>query len=158
MTYSDKTLAILHEAGWTEERRVPVDALRERLAAAGFAPHPAALDFLSRFEGLSVNHPSTRYEDGKNTCHFKLDRIIGLVDVDDIDDFGASVGTRLCPVGEINRRNSIVAIGEDGRVFSYYSPFISLEVPTVDEAIEHFLNEGKAIATRAYDGQPLSFA
>ncbi|MDQ1920062.1 SUKH-3 domain-containing protein [Massilia pseudoviolaceinigra] len=158
MTYSDQTLAILHDAGWTEERRVPADALRERLAAAGFVPHPAALAFLTRFEGLGFTHPSSKYEDGKNTCHFDLDRVIGQVDVDDIDDFSASVGTRLCPVGEINRGNSIVAIGEDGRVFSYYSPFIALQTRTVDEAIAHFLSEGKAIATRAYDGNPLSFA
>ena len=158
MTYSDDILAILREAGWTEERRVPADALRARLAAAGFVPHPAALDFLSRFEGLAFTHPSHKYEDGKNTCHFDLDRIIGQVDVDDIDDFGASVGTRLCPVGEINRGKSIVAIGEDGRVFSYYSPFIALQTRTVDEAIPHFLSEGKAIATRAYDGNPLLFS
>lgn len=155
--YSAQTLAVLRHAQWNEERRVPPNVLRDRLAAAGFFAHPAALAFLTRFEGLSFIHPSRKYEDGKNTCHFSLDRVIGLVDVADIDDYGISVGTRLCPVGEINRGNSIVAIGEDGRVFSYFSPFIAWETRTVEEAIEHFLTERPPIAVRRYDGHPLTF-
>jgi len=63
----------------------------------------------------------------------------------------------LCPVGEINRGNSIVAIGEDGRVFSYFSPFIALETLAVEDAIEHFLNEGNCIGVRCCDGRSLSF-
>lgn len=157
MKLSEKALKILHANGWTEDRNLNTDLYAQKLRDAGCKPHSAVLRFLARFEGLDIIFKSTDYNDHINQFHFVLARAIAIADIDDIEDFGQCVGTNLCPIGEIDRGNSTLAIAEDGRVFSWYSPFISLIANTDIEAINAICAETSSLKTLVYTGEPLDF-
>ena len=129
MMFSDKTSQILHAGGWTEDRLLPADSFIEKLTKAGYKPHAAALEVLQRFGGLEFSFQiNTRgkkvLEDYILHFHFDIDRTIAICDIEDLEDYGNCIGTNLCPVGEYNNGHFMVAVAEDGRVFSYYNPFI----------------------------------
>lgn len=157
MPFTEKTITILRANGWSENRLLPTKEYEKKLIAAGYKPHTAALEFLSKFEGLTVSFESSKYDDKINNCHFDLDKSIAVADIDDIEDFGACIGAALCPIGEMNRKNSIVAIAEDGRVFGYYSPYISLLGNNYFDAINIICSEEKPICTLLYTGAKLIF-
>lgn len=149
-------MSVLRDGGWTAQRRLCKDKFIRLFNEAEIASNDAALQFLEKFGDLRFTFASKK-SSGINQFHFDLEGALDSCFKRDIQDYGGSIGTTLCPVGELNRENSIIAIASDGRVYSYFSPFISLEGADYVEAIERFCNEDKAIKTLIYQGQPLDF-
>jgi len=156
MLFSEKTSKILHTGGWSEDRFLPADTFIEKLTKAGYAPHVAALEVLQRFGGLEFSYKDL---DGYiRHLHFDIDRTIAICDIEDIEDYGNCIGTTLCPVGEYGDGYAIIAVAEDGRVFSYFNPSIALHGMNYVEAIERFSTRpGTSIKKLVYDGNPLNF-
>lgn len=157
MIFSQHTLAILKAGGWSESRTMDGDIYASKLKERGFIPHEAALTFLRKFGELEFSFPSKKYRNCNNDCHFNIDKVLGVCDIEDINDFGNCIGTKLCPVGEIEKRNAIVAVAEDGRVFAYYSPFITLIANNYFDAFGVFFEEKSEIKTLPYTGDALQF-
>ncbi len=161
MNFSEKTLKILHECGWTEDRFLHPDTFVVKLTNAGYKPHAAALEFLQRFGELKISFLADtkgykELEGHMRSCNFKIDNTISSCDIDDIEDYGNCIGTILCPVGEMETC-SIIAVAEDGRVFSYFNPYVCLDAMNYIEAIEKYCTEGAPIKRLVYDGNPLLF-
>jgi hypothetical protein len=147
---------VLTDGGWSAQRKLSKDKFIRLLKDAEIAPNDAALQFLEKFGDLHLTFASGK-KSGTNQFHFELEEALDSCFKRDIQDYGDSIGTPLCPVGELNRGNSIIAIASDGRVYSYFSPFISLEGMDYVDAIERFCTEDKPIKTLIYQGQPLDF-
>jgi hypothetical protein len=156
MVFSEKSMQILRDGGWTEDRLLPADSFIEKLTKAGYTPHPAALEVLQQFGGLEFSHEDL--EGYRWRFHFDIDRTISICDIEDIEDYGNCIGTILCPVGEFDNGHFLVAVSEDGRVFSYFNPFICLDGVNYIEAIERYcMRPGTTIKRLVYDGNPLEF-
>lgn len=149
-------MSVLRDGGWTSHRRVSKEKFIRLLNEAEIAPNDAALQFLEKFGDLRFTFASRKISE-KNQFHFDLEEALDSCFKRDIQDYGESIGTALCPVGELNRGNSMIAIASDGKVYSYFSPFISLEGMNYVDAIERFCNEDKPLKTLIYEGQPLDF-
>lgn len=162
MDFSEKALHILHAGGWTEDRLLPADDFVNKLTEAGYKPHAAALEVIQRFGGLNfsfqVDSKGHKALEGYiQRFHFDIDRTIAICDIEDIEDYGNCIGTILCPVGEDRNGHTLVAVSEDGRVFSYFNPYICLDAMNYIEAIEKYCTEGAPIKRLVYDGNPLLF-
>jgi len=157
LEFSERATHILHDGGWTPQRKLSRDKFVHLLKEAEIAPNEAALQFLEMFGDLHFIFAS-RKTAGTNQFHFDLEETLDSCFKRDIQDYGNSIGTTLCPVGELNQGNSMIAIAADGKVYSYFSPFISLEGMNYADAIERFCHEEKPIKTLVYQGQPLDFS
>lgn len=58
--FSDKTLEMLHRAGWSEEYEYDIHDYRNFLSSQGYHVHDAALSFMRRFGGLVIAYPLLR--------------------------------------------------------------------------------------------------
>lgn len=156
MNFSETTLKILYAGGWTEDRLLPSNSFIEKLTQAGYKPHAAALEVLQRFGGLKFSHVDS---DGYRwNFHFDIDRTIAICDIEDIEDYGNCIGTILCPVGEIDNGHLLLTVANDGRIFSYFNPFICFDGINYSDAIERYcIRPGTTIKRLAYDGKPLVF-
>lgn len=158
MKLHEDARAILENEGWCGKAIGDIALIIKTLQNANFIVHAAAIDFLRKFGGLNITFPSAKYDGKNDEVHFLAERTAAICDMDDINDFGEAIGTTLCPVGEINRRHSIVAIAEDGRVFSFFSPFVTLEAYDFEGAINNFFIYTKPIKTINYEtGKRMDF-
>lgn len=55
--FSDSTLALLHQAGWTEDYQYDTTGWETLLKSAGYPIHEVARDFMQRFGGLVIAYP-----------------------------------------------------------------------------------------------------
>ncbi len=148
-----KTKEILLANGWYPGYSYDVTQARANLIENGFQPHEAALEFLKSYGGLVIQ---TVWEfKGKpqpyEACRFDIENIANDIDIEDIIDYGAAVGRTLCPIGLDGNAHSIVTIGEDGWVFSYFSPFISLEGKNIDEAMDAMCQRKRPLKRGVYE-------
>ncbi len=157
MIFSENTKIILNAGGWSEGRKFPIAEIQRKFQEKNLALHSAALNFLENFADLKFRYNSKKYDDGVNDFHFILDRTLGVAAPEDIMDFSDCIGVKLCPIGEMNRRNSIVTMAEDGRIFTFYSPFITLHALNYFDAINNICLEKSSIKTLPYTGEKLDF-
>jgi hypothetical protein len=156
---TEKTISILKENGWTSERVYPVEKIRSNLAKNGFVLHKFAEDFLNKFGGLFVK---IKDKEGFPDDFFQFiseeKTLFHETDIDDIDDYGQSLGVKLCPLGRADRDNVNIAISENGLFFAYINPYISLVGRSTDEALNNLCDK-KIIGEKAiYTGEPLNLS
>lgn len=157
MKFSEKATTILTACGWSESRKYPTSEIYKKFKEKNLTLHDAALNFLENFADLKFKFKSNKYNDGINEFHFMLDATTGVADPEDIIDFSECIGEKLCPIGEMNRGNSIITMAESGKIFTYYSPFISLNALNYFDAINGFCCEKHSIKTLPYTGEKLDF-
>ncbi len=157
MNFTESTKIILNAGGWSETRKYPRSEIQKKYQEQKLALHDAALHFLENFADLKFQYDSKKYDYGVNRFHFMLDRTVGIADPEDILDFSECLGKNLCPIGEMNKGNSIVTMAEDGKIFTYYSPFISLYAFNYIDAINGFCDEKQPLKTFPYTGEKIYF-
>ncbi len=157
MMFTENTKNILKVGGWSEARKFPISEIQKKYQEKNLALHSAALNFLENFANLEFQYKSNKYNDEIDEFHFMLDRTVLIADPEDIMDFSDCIGVKLCPIGEMDRGNSVVTMAEDGRIFTYYSPFITLYSLNYFDAINEFCSEGRSIKTLPYTGEKLDF-
>lgn len=145
------TKEILLENGWYPGYSYDVTQAKANLIDNGFQPHEAALEFLKKYGGLVVVVPSKATGKPREECRFDIENIANNIDIEDIIDYGAAVGRTLCPIGLAGNAHSIVTIGEDGWVFSYFSPFISLNGRSIDEAMDAMCQRKRPLKRGVYE-------
>ncbi len=55
--FYNNTLALLHQAGWSEEYKYDMTEWEALLIGASYTVHPVARDFMRRFGNLVINYP-----------------------------------------------------------------------------------------------------
>jgi hypothetical protein len=132
---SELTEETLRDAGWVPGRRVEIDVNRweEQLATSGFAMFPAARRALLEFGGLRVAQDAPGVECARSD--FQVDPTDGIGEAEYFRELEAGAGTRLFPIGEAFAGASLLAIGEDGRVFSIMGN-VELVGGTIYKALE----------------------
>ena len=55
--FSENALAILHQAGWSEDYRYDTSGYINLLQSAGYHVHAVARDYMQRFGGLVIHYP-----------------------------------------------------------------------------------------------------
>lgn len=158
MQFSENTKIILTSGGWSDSRKYPVSEIHKKFQENNLKLQSAALKFLESFADLKFVFKSNKYNYGINEFHFILDRTIGIADPEDIIDFSECIGKNLCPIGEMNKGNSVITMAEDGKIFTYYSPFISFYALNYVDAINGFCDEKQPIKTLPYTGEKLNFS
>lgn len=58
--FSPATIALLQQAGWSDDRRVDTSEYEKCLKSEGYPVHAVVVDFLERFGGLRVTYPHHR--------------------------------------------------------------------------------------------------
>ncbi|MFC5643893.1 MULTISPECIES: SUKH-3 domain-containing protein [Kitasatospora] len=116
--------AALKQAGWHPGRWEirQAEEWADVLAAHGEpldVPHtvfPAAVEAWAEFGGLAFDVPGP----GRTLARtpFLLDPVCGLHQPRTLADLGRALGTRLAPLGEERYGQALLAIDEQGRVFS----------------------------------------
>ncbi len=157
MIFSENTKIILNAGGWSEARKYPRSEIQKKYQEKNLTLHSAALDFMEKFADLNFKFRSEAYDGELNLFHFMLGATTALADPEDILDYSECIGENLCPIGEMNRGNSIVTMAEDGKIFTYYSPFISLYAFNYIDAINGFCDEKQPLKTLPYTGEKLDF-
>lgn len=158
MILRHEVILLLNNHDWKGAALVDLNSMVKTLEDAGFRVHEAARNFLKKYGGLKIAFVSLKYDGEHDEVHFIAERTAAICDLDDIIDFGNAIGVALCPVGEINRRHSIVAIADDGRVFSFFSPFVTLQAFNFEDAMNNFFVYTGSVKTIAYEqGKVMDF-
>lgn len=120
-TFSTATIALLHQAGWSEDRCVDTSEYEKCLKSEGYPIHAVVLDFLKSFGGLRLVYPHYRVPETND--EFWIDPIIAAADIyiERIsEDYNERVGAKLCVIGEAFSRHMTVMMAPDGRVYAGY--------------------------------------
>lgn len=120
-TFSAATIALLHQAGWSEERRIDISEYEKCLKAEGYPVLTVVVDFLERFGGLRVVYPHYRVPETND--EFWIDPMIAAADIyieRVSEDYNQRVGAHLCVIGEAFSRHMTVMMSPDGKVYAGY--------------------------------------
>lgn len=63
---TDKTLSLLKESGWSEDRRMEISNYEDELKEEGYIVNDTIREFLRSFGGLKVIHPHHHVETSKD--------------------------------------------------------------------------------------------
>jgi SUKH-3 immunity protein of toxin-antitoxin system len=106
----DEADTLLRSAGWTEERRVPVDKDLTAIRTAGYPAWEKLIDFVVEYSGLVIQN-----RDGTRSLWIDPSRAVDDVDHKWVDDYGRLVGSELVPVGGYSHMT--IYLGRDGALY-----------------------------------------
>jgi hypothetical protein len=109
------TRTLIEQAGWHDDRKIPIDRIEEELAHRGFRLNGPARAFLERFGALEVSAPSPSY------THFTTDPIkaSSAIELHELSDAELQVGAALSPIGDIASETMITLMDDYERVFGF---------------------------------------
>ncbi|WP_326552771.1 SUKH-3 domain-containing protein [Micromonospora sp. NBC_01813] len=127
--FSSDVVDMLERAGWESGRHVAIDDLTGSLRSFGFAVSEAAIDFLTEFAFIRLEHePSIVLNAKKSFCWTSFDPAVVATrrDARISDRCSSVVGKSLCPVGTDGFHFTIYVAGDgsffagrDASVFQY---------------------------------------
>jgi hypothetical protein len=152
--FSNHTLALLHQAGWSEDYNYDTTEWESLLKAAGYTVHLVARDFMQRFGGLVIDYPHpmvpTVTVQLKFTVSFGRDKIA--------KDWAREASQDLavlfpdldgCDIGSFNSDDYWLMMDVSGIVYGYGDAYFRVG-DSGEEAIEHICsqNYGEDLAYR----------
>lgn len=135
--FSQKTLALLQQAGWSENRTVDISEYEKILKSEGYQIYAVVVDFLKRFGGLRLVFPHHRVP--QHNDEFIIDPSIAAADIyiERVkEDYSERVGAQLCVIGEAFSRHMTVMMASDGKVYAGYDDLLICVGNSGTDAIE----------------------
>lgn len=129
--FSEKTLAILHQAGWSEDYKRDTKSYEHLLKSRGYPVHPVQLKFLSRFGGLICYSP-----DYGRAAYFHFDVPRADYGADYLAEYSQHLGVSLSPIGQVFNGNMLLAMALDGTVYALRDDTVVIYGGSGEEAIE----------------------
>ena len=109
-------VSVLEAAGWSESRRVSVEAWVERLREEGMEPFDAAIEILAEFGGLQLHHQFVVSDGTMIHISVYLDPLMaGLGEADRVEYWEELLEQRFYPIGEYD--GHLLLVAEDGQVY-----------------------------------------
>ncbi len=130
-------VAILHNSGWFEQRKVNTSEYAQMLKSEGYPVHASVIDFLSCFGGLRVIHPHHRVPQEKDV--FCLDPAVGIEGICAervFEEYELRVGTPLCIIGNALRDYMTLLMDAEGKVYAGYDECLVMIGDSGIDAIE----------------------
>jgi hypothetical protein len=106
---------VLRAAGWSPERRADVAGWTALFEQDGVRPHPAAIDFLREFGGLSIELGGPGVSMAKEPVAF--DPALCDGEGDRFAEFGEELGRQLFPIGELAHGAYFLGIDENSEIY-----------------------------------------
>ncbi len=140
--FSENTLKLLHKAGWSEDRRSSAaDEYIKALEHAGFYVSDAVKEFLCVFGGLFVRHPHAKVKERIDYFHFDAAQALDSGDPTWVsEEYSFRVGKKLCIIGEAFRRNMILCMSEDKKIYAGTDESLFFVGESPESAIEALCN------------------
>ncbi|QGQ19902.1 hypothetical protein GC089_12600 [Cellulomonas sp. JZ18] len=126
-------LELLRRAGWSPDRRVPVDHLMSRLRDHGHDVVPPFRDLMAQFSGLVI-----RSEDGKRALEFDIDRALVLTDSDWCTQYSEEIDQTVTPVARQDPHLALL-LDESGGFWGAYDDLYGYKGSDILQAIEWLL-------------------
>jgi len=144
LPFSERTLTLLRQAGWREDRAVDTSGYEKALRQEGYPVHPAVVEFLRQFGGIRVVYPAKGDAKIKDEFHFDATKAAENWFPATVDQFSQRTGAALCVIGEASRGNSLLLMDPSGGVYSGVDQWLVKVADSGIEAIEA-LCDGKEI-------------
>lgn len=111
---------MLHQAGWSEERRIDISEYEKCLKAEGYPVPTVVVDFLERFGGLRVVYPHPRVL--QTNDEFCINPIVAAAHIypERVEDYSERVGAPLCVIGEAFSYHMTLVMNPDGQIYAGY--------------------------------------
>jgi len=137
LPFSEITVGLLREAGWTTNRDVPTTAHEQALKAGGYQVFPVVRDFLRQFGGLQI---SRKFVWNRvplvSKFHFDARIAVGAWSPEFIKSFESSERGPLCVIGETEFGDSVLLMDEQGRLYSGTDEYLTLVGNSGYDAVE----------------------
>lgn len=111
--FSPEVRESLLKAGWAPGRAVDTSTWTVTFAESGLPAHAAAEEFLAEFGGLSFSP----MDDWSMGAWFEFDPGLCVGEEDRFLEWGAELGSRLLPLGELDGGRYFLGIDEGGIVY-----------------------------------------
>jgi hypothetical protein len=92
---SPELIAVFRSCGWSENRQVDIEPIRELLMSRGIGMHSAAAAFLQQFHGLTIASPSNP----QNPVLVDLLQLVNWMKPEEPSFWTGLLGVSLCPIG-----------------------------------------------------------
>jgi hypothetical protein len=118
--FSAETIALLKQAGWSEDRCVDISEYEKSLQSEGYPLHEVVLNFLKRFGGLQVVYPHYRVKDEKD--EFYINPTVAVADIDSgwVEEYSERIGVPLCIIGQAFSYHMTLVMAPDSKVYAGY--------------------------------------
>ncbi|MFN8510876.1 MAG: SUKH-3 domain-containing protein [Deinococcaceae bacterium] len=125
----------LNRSGWFIERKIDIASLANRENIKGFKINNFAMEFIEKFNELSIEFPLNT-EDRTYVYIFDFLEVADTYSPILCEDHGKEVGTTLCPVGISEDGFVVLLIGENGKVFACVDTNIRFVANSYQDALE----------------------
>ena len=105
-TFSAATIALLQQAGWSEDRRVDTSKYEKNLEAEGYPVHAVVVDFQQRFGSLRIVHPHHQVKEEKDEFYINPTAAVAGIGSGWVEEYSERVGTLLCVIGQLSHDSS----------------------------------------------------
>jgi hypothetical protein len=116
--FSAVTLAELHKAGWTPERRFDTAEYEHLLRENGYVVHPVVVEFLHSFGGLKMTHPHRMVPNVMPTFHFDIPLALWGTNSENVRADEEDVGSPVCLIGQMYSGDLWLTMDVFGRVYA----------------------------------------
>lgn len=140
---SERTTALLQQAGWSPTRQVDTGVYERALAAEGYPVHQRVKAFLSAYAPLRIFAPV----EGSRTeaREILIDPLLAMeaVYVERVaEDYSPRVGQALCVVGQYHDGNVVLLMDAEGGVYGGYDETLLHLGETGEQALEAMCSGG----------------
>ncbi len=136
MKMSEETKTILHDYGWSAERKVCTTKYEKAFECEGYKTFKSALDFLREFGGIYFEIPIPN-SGIKGKAHFDAIQATKDIYIEVVQAYEHRVGERLLPVGEANNYQCTLLFSESGKMYAGLDDTLLFLGNNYEEAIEN---------------------
>lgn len=137
MSFSERTMKFLKEAGWTPERSKDTSLFRRKLTDDGYSYPECVDEFLKSFGGLELRQPAFRVPNAYDTLHFDPFQASYRTFRERIETYEKRVGEPLTIIGEAYNGYLVLVMTPTGKVYGGYDNFLAIYGKDYEEAIEN---------------------
>jgi hypothetical protein len=134
--FSNKTLDLLHQAGWSEEYQYDVRDYQNFLSSQGFHVHDAALSFMRRFGGLIIAYPLPKAPAATELLTLAVTRSPDSVFKDKARDMSEEIGVDVIEIGTFETGDLDLYMDATGYVYGEGAILVRV-AKSGEEAIEN---------------------
>ena len=142
MSFSERTLALLRKAGWSENRSIDTTALEAALSDAGYPVFPCVREFFRQFGDLSITIPAPSPQYASNYMNFGR-WFKGFVNCRDFFANYPDWNVPLCVIGgDPYEYHYILLMDSEGRIYEdseYGNDDITLIADNANVLVERML-------------------
>ena len=136
--FSERTIALLQEAGWYPGRCISLRDFERVLEAEGYAVFPSVKEFLAEFGGLSIGY---RYEPSyEDRLNFDAAAAAGAIFADVVLQYAERLGKPLCVIGEYYANHYTIMMDPVGTVYGAFDDILNLLGTSGSDAIENIIS------------------